>query len=149
MKVGDVMTRGVEPISPEATIQHAAICMAEQDVGALLVGSQEAVEGIITDRDILLRVVVEGRSPKRVRVRDAMSSTLFTCREDDPVERAFAELSEHQIRRLPVLDGDGRLVGIVTLGDLAKRERDPHGALEALRSISEPHRGHSVRDPRR
>lgn len=149
MKVGDVMTRGVEPISPEATIQQAAVCMAEHDIGAILVGSPEAIEGIITDRDILFRVVVEGRSAQSVRVREIMSSSLFTCREDDPVELAFREMSEHQIRRLPVLDDDGHLVGIVTLGDLARRERDPQEALEALRTISEPHRGHPVREPRR
>lgn len=149
MNIADVMTRGVEPISPEATVQDAAICMAEQDVGALLVGSVGAVEGIVTDRDILLRVVVEGVNPASVQVRDVMSSTLFTCREDDPVEVAFQQMSQHQVRRLPVLDNDGELVGIVTLGDLARREPDPRQALEALREVAEPHRGHPrADDPR-
>ena len=148
MKIADVMTRGIEPISPQATVQEAAICMAEHDVGALLVGSEGAVEGIVTDRDILLRVVVEGLDAARVQVRDVMSSTLFTCREDDPVQSAFQQMSEHQVRRLPVLDEDGELVGIVTLGDLARQEPDPSHALEALRGIAEPHRGHPRADPR-
>jgi CBS domain-containing protein len=148
MKIVDVMSRGVEPISPQATVQQAAIRMAEQDVGALLVGSEAAVEGIVTDRDILLRVVVEGLDAARVQVRNVMSSTLFTCRTDDPVQSAFQQMSDHQVRRLPVLNEQGELVGIVTLGDLTRREQDPSHALEALRGIAEPHRGHPRADPR-
>jgi CBS domain-containing protein len=141
MKVGDVMTTGVELVSPEATIQEAAVCMAELDVGAILVGADGKVEGVLTDRDVLLRVVVAGSDPKSVRVRDVMSSErLFTCRDDDGIEAAFHKMSEHQVRRLPVYDQEGRLKGIVTLGDLTRMEHDPGQALEALRMIAEPHR---------
>lgn len=146
MKVGDVMTRGVELVPPDATVQEAAVSMADLDVGAVLVGSEGAVEGVLTDRDIILRVVVEGLDSATIPVRDVMSSSrLFACKEDETVESAFRKMSEHQVRRLPVFDAGGRLTGIVTLGDLTRIERDPGQALEALRTISEPHRSPKAR----
>src|SRR5690606_37478854 len=93
-----------------------------------------------TDRDIILRAIVDGRNPAELRVGDIMSTTLFTCREDDTLEDAFAIMSERQVRRLPVLDADGRLVGIVTLSDLGRLERDPQRISETLRERAEPHR---------
>ncbi len=134
------MTRGVDPVDPTATVQQAATQMAELDVGAVLVGTAERLEGILTDRDIILRAVVDGRHPEAVIVRDVMSSTLFGCRPNDTVESAFAEMRERQIRRMPVLDDDGRPVGVVTLSDLSKAIAGPEQVQEALRDISEPHR---------
>ena len=146
MKVADVMTRGVDLVDPAATVQEAATQMAELDVGAVLIGTPEGPAGILTDRDIILRVVVDGRSPADVRVRDVMSSTLFSCSEDDVVEAVFAEMRERQIRRMPVREADGRVVGIVTLGDLAKHVRSPEQITETLRDISEPHRNRNAVD---
>ena len=143
MKVAEVMTRGVDTIDPSASVQEAAIQMAELDVGAVMVGAEGVVEGVLTDRDIILRVVVDGRNPAEVVVRDVMSSRLFTCREDDPVEAALVEMRERQIRRMPVCDESGRVTGIVVLSDLAKAVESPEQIKEALRDISEPHR---VRD---
>lgn len=140
MRVADVMSREVELVSPEATIQEAATAMAEYDVGAVLIGSGESIDGILTDRDIILRAVVDGRNPAELRVKDIMSTTLFMCREDDTLEDAFRIMSERQVRRLPVLDADGRLVGIVTLSDLGRLEGDPQQVSEALRKLAEPHR---------
>lgn len=136
MKVGQVMTRGVEPVSPDMSVQDAAVCMAELDVGALLVGTSGAVEGILTDRDILLRVVVDGLDPSSVKVREVMSSSLFVCREDDEAESAVQRMTEHQIRRMPVVDEAGGLVGIVTLGDLTGAERHSPPASETHRRLS-------------
>lgn len=136
MKVGELMTRGVEPISPDMSVQDAAVCMAELDVGALLVGSTGAVQGILTDRDILLRVVADGLDPAGVQVREVMSSTLFVCREDDEAEATFQRMAEHQIRRMPVVDDAGVLIGIVTLGDLTGAELHSRPVSEALRSPS-------------
>lgn len=143
MRVADVMTRDLELVSPDATIQDAAVRMAEADIGAVLVGSDEALEGVLTDRDIILRVVVEGLDSTRVRVREVMSSTLFNCREDDTVDSAFRQMSEHQVRRLPVFDENDQLSGIVTLSDLSRLERDPQMSAEVLREIAEPHRRRS------
>ena len=140
MKVADVMTRGLELMSPDDTVKQAAVKMAEADIGAILVGTAESLEGILTDRDIILRLVVDGLGSAEVRVRDIMSSTLFCCRENDSLEQAFAEMSDRQVRRLPVLGDDDRLVGIVTLSDLCKQDPDPQRMSELLRAIAEPHR---------
>lgn len=149
MKVADVMTRGVGLVSPDATAQQAAIQMAELDVGALLVGD-DRLEGVLTDRDLILRVVVEGRDVRSLAVREVMSSMVFACHADDPIESAFREMRERQVRRLPVLDADERLVGIVTLGDVSRAEPGHAGEarlVEALRAIAEPHR-QRARGPR-
>ena len=143
MKVADVMTRGVELVSPDVSVQQAAIRMAELDVGALLIGSQ-AIEGVLTDRDIILRVVIDGRDARSLKVREVMSSMVFSCHEGDSVEAAFDEMSGRQVRRLPVLDEDDRLIGIVTLSDLSRAEPDPERAREALREIAEPHRRRAI-----
>ena len=119
MKVGDVMTPGAETVPADATVRDAALAMAEHDIGAVLVGPEGAPAGILTDRDIIIRVVVEGRDPGAVAAGEVMSSTLFTCRADDTVEAALGLMDERQVRRLPVLDADdGRLVGIVARSDL-------------------------------
>ena len=140
MRVAEVMTRGVDPIAPDASVQEAATKMAELDVGALLVGTDAALEGVITDRDIILRVVVEGRSPAEVPVREAMSASVFSCKEDDSVEAVLTEMRERQIRRMPVYDESGKAVGIVALSDLAKAFSGPEQIQELLREASEPHR---------
>jgi len=140
MKVSEVMTRGVEMVGPEQTVQEAATVMAEHDIGAVVVGSGEDIVGVLTDRDILIRVVVEGRDVRAVRVSDVMSSSLFTCRDDDGIDLAFGAMRDHQIRRLPVLDETGALIGIIVLSDLAKARPEMEGVAEALREIAEPHR---------
>lgn len=140
MKVAEVMSRGVDPIDPTATVQQAARQMAEFDIGAVLIGTEERLEGILTDRDVILRVVVDGRNPAEVIVRDVMSPTLYGCAPDTTVEAAFAEMRERQIRRMPVLDEAGKPLGVVTLSDLSKAISGPEQVQEALREISEPHR---------
>lgn len=139
------MNPGVNAVAPDATVQEAATQMAELDVGALFVGSEEALEGVLTDRDIIVRVVVEGRSPADVKVSDVMSPALFSCKADDPVETVFAEMRERQIRRMPVYNETGKPVGVVTLGDLAKAVESPEQIRENLREMSEPHRSRTER----
>jgi CBS domain-containing protein len=140
MRVAEVMSRGVDPVDPEATVQEAATQMAELDVGAIFVGLEDAITGILTDRDIILRVVVNGDSPAAVRVSDVMSKTVFACKEDDTVETALAIMRERQIRRMPVLNNEGKPIGVVVLSDLAKAVSGPEQVREAIREISEPHR---------
>ena len=118
MKVSEVMTRGVEFVPGASTLQEAATAMAEHDVGAVLVGSPEQLHGILTDRDIILRAVTQGLSPQATRTQEVMSSTVYTCRPDDAVEQALSVMEERQIRRLPVVDDDGRVIGIVVRRDL-------------------------------
>lgn len=140
MRVAEVMSRGVDPVAPGATVQEAATQMAEFDVGAVLVGDESGLVGVLTDRDIILRVVVEGRHPEDTTVADVMSKKLFGCKEDDSVESVVAEMRERQIRRMPVFDEAGKTVGIVTLSDLAKGFEGPEQLHETIRRISEPHR---------
>lgn len=135
MRIGEVMTRGAEFVGPDATIQEAARLMAEHDIGAVLVGSAEALEGILTDRDILLRVIVEGGDPLRTRVGGVMSSSVFHCGIDATIDEALRSMHEHQIRRLPVVDEQGRVLGIVVRSVLAQASRaapDASAAREPL-----------------
>lgn len=136
MRVADVMTRNVEVISPGASVREAARRMDELNVGALPVCDGRRLVGIITDRDITVRSTAAGEPPDRTRVQTIMTQDLRWCFDDTPVERAERMMSEVQIRRLPVVDHDGNLIGMLSLGDLAT-DHAP-GAGEALRRISEP-----------
>jgi CBS domain-containing protein len=120
MKVADLMTRHVEFIEPDATAQDAASLMGELDVSALPIGSPEDLNGIITDRDLLYRVVAEGKDPRRTRVLDVATKLVFTCRPDDALTTAMDLMASHNIRRLPV-QAEDRIIGWLTLSDLSRR----------------------------
>jgi len=134
------MTSGVDTLEPTCTVQQAATRMAELDVGAILVGTADDLQGVLTDRDIILRLVVDARNPAEVQVAEVMSSRVFSCNENDSLEAAFQQMREHQVRRLPVRDQSGKVTGIVTLSDLASGVRGADQIEQALRQISEPHR---------
>ena len=137
MRVGDLMTRHVEFIPPDATAREAAELMGELDVGALPVGSPEEVEGIVTDRDILYRVVAEGLAPD-VAVRDVASRPVIGCGADDTLQAAMDLMAAHGIRRLAVRDAEGRVVGWITLADLARHLLVENGPVQAaLREMTE------------
>jgi CBS domain-containing protein len=121
MRVAEIMAQTIEFIAPDATVQAAATLMGELDVGALPVGTPEDLQGILTDRDILFRVVAEGRDNARVRVREAMSSLIFSCSPDDTLAVAIDIMSSYHVRRLPVQDENGTVVGWVTLSDVARQ----------------------------
>ena len=121
MRVADIMARTIEFIAPDATVQAAATLMGEIDVGALPVGTAEDLQGILTDRDILFRVVAAGRDSARSRVREVMSNLIFSCGPDDTIEAAMDMMSSYHVRRLPVQDEAGMVVGWVTLSDIARR----------------------------
>lgn len=136
-KLADVMTRNVEVISPEATITQAAQRMRDGDFGLLPVGENDRMIGTITDRDIAVRAVADGKGSD-TKVREVMSEGVFWCFEDESVDDAVKMMSDHQIRRLPVVNRDKRLTGIVALADLAADKKDIGCAAEALAEISEP-----------
>lgn len=135
--LSDVMTRKVQVISPDATIREAAQKMRGGDFGLLPVGENDRMIGAISDRDIAIRAIAEGKESTTL-VRDVMSDGVVWAYETDSVEEAAKLMSEHQIRRLPVVDSDKRLVGIVALGDFAVDTRDLEPAAEALQEISRP-----------
>ncbi|BEP52357.1 CBS domain-containing protein [Variovorax paradoxus] len=135
--IKDVMSRDVQVISPDASIAEAARQMRDGDFGMMPVGANDRMIGSISDRDIAVRAVAEGRGAD-TKVREVMSDRIRWAYEDEPVERAVAIMGEYQIRRLPIVSRDKRLVGIVALGDLAVRETESEPAAEALCEISEP-----------
>jgi len=137
MQVRDVMTQNVECISPEASLRDAAQRMESLNVGALPVCSNDRLVGVLTDRDIVVRSVAAGRDSRTDLVRDVMTPGICYCFEDVDLKEAVQLMREKQVRRLPVLNRDKRLVGIVALGDLAVECGDEQLAGHALAGISE------------
>lgn len=133
----DVMSRDVKVIGPDMTIGEAARTMGAGDFGMMPVGENDRMIGAISDRDIAIRAVAEGKGPG-TKVREIMSAGICWAYDDDTVEHAARLMSERQVRRLAVLDHDKRLVGIVALGDFAVDRSEVQVAGEALAKISEP-----------
>jgi CBS domain-containing protein len=137
MKISGVMTRNPEVISSDRPIQEAARLMLDADTGALPVGDGERLIGMVTDRDITVRAVAEGRGPD-TPIREVMSEKLLFAWDDQDVDEVAVQMSDAQVRRSPVLSRqDERLVGIVSLGDLAQSS-DSEAAEVALSGVSEP-----------
>jgi CBS domain-containing protein len=132
------MTGDVTCVSPETTLQQAAQKMRDLDVGSLPVCDNDRLVGMITDRDIAIRAVADGRDPNEMRAADIMSEGVEYCFQDDALEDASQIMREKQIRRLVVLDHDKRLTGILSLGDIAVSARDEEEVGETLEEISEP-----------
>lgn len=131
------MTRSPRCVPPETTLTEVAKIMGELDVGSLPICDDDRLTGMITDRDIVLRAVAQGRDPRSTTVREVMSGSIAFITEDDDVEKATRLFEAKRIRRLPVLTREKRLVGIVSLGDLAVNAGAGLGG-EALKEISEP-----------
>ena len=136
MKIKEIMTSDPELIDPNASIREAAKRMKSEDIGALPVGENDRLIGMVTDRDIAIRGVAEDRTPEATTVRDVMSEKVFYCFEDDDVEDAAQCMAENQVRRLPILTRDKRLTGIVSLADIAQTREDCEKT--ALEGVSEP-----------
>jgi len=141
MKIRDLMTPDVRTIKPEATIREAARLMAEADVGALPVASGDRLAGMVTDRDIVIRAIAAGKNADAT-VGEVMSHEVLYCREDDDVEDVCENMSDLQVRRLPVVNADKRLVGIVSLADIADNA-EAEDAGEALEAITRPGGAHN------
>lgn len=137
MNVSDCMTREVTVVSPNDTVQEAARMMAQIDAGILPVAENDRLVGMITDRDIAIRAVAAGKDPSQCRVRDAMTTEVRYCFEDEPISEVADNMAELQVRRLPVVSREKRLVGIVSLCDIA-REHEARHAGEALQGIARP-----------
>jgi len=133
----DLMSRDVKVISPDMTIGEAAKKMRDGDFGMLPVGEDDRMIGTISDRDIAIRAVAEGKDGG-TKVRDVMSEGVVWVYEDDSIEQVATIMSKHQVRRLPVVNRDKRLVGIVALGDFAVESTEIQPAAKALSEISKP-----------
>jgi CBS domain-containing protein len=146
MQVAIAMTRDVRVASPSESIQDAAAVMGEIDAGLLPVGENDRLVGMITDRDIAIRAVARGKGPQ-TPVREVMTQDVKYCFDDEDTEDVIRNMADQQVRRLPVLNRDKRLVGILSLGDLAAIE-SPRIAGEALAGISMPGGVHSQNEAR-
>jgi CBS domain-containing protein len=136
MKVSEVMTRDVQTVRPDQPVKEAASAMLNVDAGSIPVIDGERLIGMITDRDIAVRGVAKGYGPD-TPVRELMTDEIICVRDDDDVDDIASKMSEAQVRRLPVIDDQERLCGIVSLGDLS-RDADEDAAVEALEGITEP-----------
>ena len=141
MKVSDAMTRNVQLASPDQSIEAAAKIMADIDAGVLPVGENDRLVGMVTDRDIAIRAVAAGKGPQ-TPVRDVMSADVKYCFEDDDTEQVARNMGDQQVRRLPVVNREKRLVGILSLSDMTAGG-DGRSAGEALAEMSQNAGKHS------
>ena len=144
--VSDVMTRGVRSMSPSDTVVSAAQAMEELNVGVIPVCDGEKLVGMVTDRDIVVRVVAQELDARTTRLADVMSTNVRTAREDEDIDEVLSDMAENQIRRMPVVDGQDRLVGIISIGDIAAKDPDDDAdlamSLGDISSPAEPDRSH-------
>lgn len=138
MKISDMLTKDPHVIRPDAMICEAARMMKQHDIGMLPVCDGQRLVGSITDRDLTVRAVADACDPLSTRVRDIMTPNVFWCYDDQDIEEAAQLMEEKQIRRLPIINRDKRLVGIISLGDLALRTQNERLAEEVLECVSEP-----------
>lgn len=137
MKVGNMMSSDVCVVSPDDSLREAAKLMSEYDIGSLPVGENDRLVGFLTDRDIAIRGVARGLSPDS-RVREAMSNDVKYCHEDDDIESVAKNMASLEVRRLPVVNRDKRLVGIVSLGNFAG-SGDSRASQDLLQGVAAPH----------
>ncbi len=137
MKIREMMTKGTRFVAPDTPVIEAAGLMRVHDIGVVPVLEEARIVGMLTDRDIVLQVVADGRDPNSTLVRDVMSTGSISVFEDQEVDEAVQLMQRYQVRRLPVLDRSSKLVGIVSLGDIAV---DVHAGLSGrvLKDVSEP-----------
>jgi CBS domain-containing protein len=138
MDISRVMTKNVEVVRPDATLQEAAQKMKDIDVGSLPVCNGRKLLGMLTDRDVTIRAVAEGRDPTQTKVKDVMTADIVYGRTSQSVQEIAETMASHQIRRLPIVNDDNELVGIVALGDLAVDAADEQLGGDVLADVSTP-----------
>jgi len=136
MQIRDVMTPSVVVLPPEAQLGEIARKMRDEDIGSVPIAENDRLVGMVTDRDIVIRGLTDGVDVSTLRARAVMSPHILYCREDQTIEEVLENMADQQIRRLPVVDRDKRLVGMVSLGDLSRAKARKAG--DALKDISQP-----------
>jgi CBS domain-containing protein len=137
MRISEIMSRDVQLANPSQTLQEAARMMADLDVGAIPVAENDRLVGMLTDRDIAVRAVAQGKNPAQCKVGECMSSEIKYVFDDETTDDLARNMSTLQVRRLPVLNREKRLVGIVSLGDLATARGAAEETKEAISGVSE------------
>lgn len=138
MKISEIMTKHVEVVRPDATIEEAAQKMKDIDVGSLPVCDGRKLQGMVTDRDVTIRAVAEGRDPRQTKVKEIMTADIVYGRTGQDVKEIAETMAAHQIRRLPIVNDDNDLVGIVALGDLAVDGGSDKLSGDVLSDVSRP-----------
>jgi CBS domain-containing protein len=138
LRCSEIMTKNVTTCGPDSVIRDVADLMEDENVGSIPVVENGRLIGIVTDRDIVCRVIAEGSDTRTVKARDVMSEDIITCTPDDSVHEAIRKMGEHQIRRVPVCDLNGRLRGIISIGDVALEAERDQDLANALEQISQP-----------
>ena len=139
-KCSDVMTRNPVSARPDDTVASVARLMKENDIGAVPIvddNNSKRLVGIVTDRDLAIKVVAAGRDPQSTPVREVMTTNVITCRDDDDIETALDAMSTQQLRRIPVVDDGNMLLGIIAQADIATRMNEPEKTGEVVKDISE------------
>lgn len=139
-KCSDVMTRDLVTASPNDTVVEVAQLMKKEDIGPILIVENEETKtlvGIVTDRDLVMKVIAEGQDAKSTRVGDVMSKKLVTCRPGDDIETAMKAMAQYQLRRIPVVEENMQLVGIISQADVATRVDEPEQTGEVVKEISQ------------
>lgn len=138
MKIRDLMHKGIEVMPPETPVAKLAIRMREKDIGAIPVGTRDELQGIVTDRDITVRAVANGKDLTKLTAADVMTKGAICCREDERVRDVLRTMEEKQIRRIPVLDEKHHLIGMISLGDISNAMPDKQTA-EVMKAVSAHH----------
>lgn len=136
MQVSEVMSTGVKLVSPEDSLETVIQLMKEGNCGSIPVGADDRLRGMVTDRDIALRTIGEGKDPKSCKVSDVMSEGIYYCYDDESLEEVSQKMIERKARRLAVLNRNKRMVGIVSLSDLANGDSGSDFVKEALKKIT-------------
>lgn len=139
-KCSDIMTEDLVYCLPNDPVSKVAQLMKKEDIGPVLIVDNErdkTLVGIVTDRDLALKVVGEGRDPQNTRVEEVMTRKLVTCRADDDVETAMSAMAQYQLRRIPVVRDNMKLVGIISQADVATRVDEPEKTAEVVKEISQ------------
>ena len=139
-KCNEVMTKDPVCCLPNDSVAKAAELMQSENIGSIPVienGQSQKLVGIVTDRDLALKIVAEGRDPQTTKVEEVMTHNVVTCRADDDLQKALAAMANHQLRRIPVVDNDNRIVGIIAQADVATRVDEPEKTGEMVKEISQ------------
>jgi len=139
MKCRDIMTKYLKMCRPEGTIKDAVKIMDELNCGAVpIVDENNVLKGIVTDRDIALYTILNDKDPAKTNLKDFVRPNMVTCHPDDDIDIAITKMKDNKVRRLPVVDENNRVVGIISLGDIAVTSGEEHETFEALENISFP-----------
>src|SRR5262249_32962208 len=142
-KISEIMSPNVQLVSPDDTIQTAAQKMHDADVGFLPIGEKDKLIGMITDRDITIRAVAEGKDPSNTKVRDVMTDRVLYCTSGESIDAVAENMAEMRVRRFPVVNEDKKLVGVISLGDIAFHHK-PSTAGAVLASVCHPEETKSI-----